>query len=527
MRKSSVVAATGIALVLGLGRSTERTSAQSPPSEGFNIVTVAGAGPDTGDGGPAVGAHLDVPSSVTFDSLGNLYIAETSMYQVPPSPLHHRIRRVDKVTGIITTVAGTGVPGYSGENLPATSSRITGPVRILFDRNDDLLINGGSSSNRIQKVDGTTGLMTTVVGTSDPCPPPGIPACGDGGTAASARVSGPFRGSAFDSSGNFYFSESNRIRIVTRRVENGVPQPLDGTEIIGTFAGTGVMGGMGDGGLAATALLNSPRGLTFDASGENLFIADLGNHRVRKINLATGVITTVAGTGTACAPATEICGDGGPAISARLVNPTDVNFDSAGNLFVNQSNHRIRKVDTSGIITTVAGTGEAGFAGDGGPAILARLNGLRGGKMDGADNFYFADTSNNRIRRLNVAASVDVDPATINIAHAKGRWITAYIQFPATRDAHLVDPDSVRLQAIDPADGSVRLSAGNQVLQVLRAPGSPVDVTNMNQLMLKFDRATVAGWAAGTSDLVLRAEGQFATGTYFSGDTEIRLRQNP
>ena len=448
MKKSLVAAAVGATLALGSTGHIDGTAVVLLPPETYNIVTVVGGGPDTGDGGLAVAAHLDVPSGVAFDSIGNLYVAETSTFMVPPSPLHHRVRKIDKATGIITTVAGTGEPGYTGEYQLATLAKITAPIRVLFDHADNFYINGAPGNNRIQKVDAATGRITTVAGhlDGDPCPASNSPACGDGGMATAAWVTGPLQGSTFDAAGNFYFSGSNRVRKITARVIGGVAQPLDGTETVSAFAGTGTAGYDADNIDATFAELNSPRGLAIDPSGENLFIADLSNHRVRKVNLTTGIITTAVGTkGEVCTNNnTDPCGDAQPVESARITSPTNVSFDSHGNLYVN-SQTRVRKVDPSGIITTVAGTGVPGSDGDGGPALSATLNAMRGGGFDAADNYYIADTGNNRIRRLNLAAPVEF------VAETPGR-VTASIEFPAGWDASLVDTDSVRLQAIA-ADG--------------------------------------------------------------------------
>ena len=262
---------------------------------------------------------------------------------LPPSPLHHRVRKVDKATGIITTVAGTGAPvPYTGEYQFATLANITAPIRVVFDHADNFYINGATGNNRIQKVDAATGLITTVAGhlNGEPCAAPAP--CGDGGMATDAWVTGALPGSTFDAAGNFYFSGSNRVRKITARVIGGVAQPLDGTETVTAFAGTGRQGTDTSDNIDATlAELNSPRSLAIDPSGENLYIADLGNHLVRKVNLTTGIITTAVGmAGVACSPNTDPCGDGQPVEVATITSPTNVSFDSHGNLYVNsQTRH--------------------------------------------------------------------------------------------------------------------------------------------------------------------------------------------
>ena len=524
MTKSLVAAAVGAAFALGSTGHIEGTAAVLLPPETYNIVTVAGGGADTGDGGPAVAAHLDVPSGVAFDSVGNVYVPETSTYMAPlPSPLHHRVRKIDKATGIITTVAGTGAPvPYTGEYQFATLANITAPIRVVFDHADNFYINGGTGNNRIQKVDAATGLITTVAGhfNGEPCPASASPSCGDGGMATDAWVTGALQGSTFDAAGNFYFSGSNRVRKIAARVIGGVAQPLNGTETVTAFAGTGTAGYDADDIDASLARLNSPRSLAIDPSEENLYIADLGNHRVRKVNLTTRIITTAVGmTGVACLPNTDPCGDGQPVEFARITNPTNASFDSHGNLYVN-SQTRVRKIDTSGIITTVAGTGVPGFSGDGGPARLATLNAMRGGGFDAADNYYIADAGNNRIRRLNLAAAVDF------VAETPGR-VTASIQLPAGWDVSLVDLESVRLQAIAPADGSVRISTAGEALQTGPAPDPPTIFSAANQLTLEFDRTTIASWADGAAEIVLRVEGRFESGRYFSGDARFDVSNDP
>ena len=166
--------------------------------------------------------------------------------------------------------------------------------------------------------------------------------------ATDAWVTGALPGSTFDAAGNFYFSGSNRVRKITARVIGGVAQPLDGTETVTAFAGTGQAGYDADNIDATLAELNSPRSLAIDPSGENLYIADLGNHLVRKVNLTTRIITTAVGmAGVACSPNTDPCGDGQPVEVATIASPTNVSFDSHGNLYVN-SQTRLRKVDTLG-----------------------------------------------------------------------------------------------------------------------------------------------------------------------------------
>jgi sugar lactone lactonase YvrE len=209
---------------------------------------------------------------------------------------------------------------------------------------------------------------------------------GDGGPAASAEFSSP-TGVAVDSSGNLYIvdADNNRIRKVTAS-----------TGIITTVAGNGTAGYSGDGGAATSAELDTPFGVAVDASG-NLYIVDVNNDRIRKVTASTGIITTVAGNGT-----WGYSGDGGTATSAELFSPFGVAVDASGNLYIADSgNNRIRKVTAStGIITTVAGNGTAGSTGDGGAASSAELSYPTGVVVDSLGNFYIADYNNNKVRTV-------------------------------------------------------------------------------------------------------------------------------
>ena len=331
------------------------------------ITTVAGTG-ERGDGGPAVNAPLDRPSDVAADGAGNLFIADT---------WNQRIRKVD-TAGVITTVAGTGTRGFSGDGGPAAAARLNHPGGVAVDGADNLFI-ADWGARRIRKVD-TAGVITTVAGTGRS----GF--SGDGGPATTARLNCPC-GVAVDGAGNLFIADEGTHRI----------RKVDAAGVITTVAGTGTSGFSGDGGPAVNAHLDRPSDVAVDGAG-NLFIADQGNYRIRKVDTA-GVITTVAGAGTS-----GFSGDGGPATAARLFFPAGVAVDGAGNLFIaDRGNRRIRRVDTAGVITTVAGTGTCGFSGDGGPATAARLDRPVGVAVDGAGNLFIADSGNHLIRILTPA----------------------------------------------------------------------------------------------------------------------------
>ena len=237
-----------------------------------------------------------------------------------------------------------------------------------------------SGNQRIRKIDATTGIITTVAGTGTS----GF--SGDGGLASSAQLWNP-RGINVDSIGNVFFADLSNQRI--RKIDAT-------TGIISTIAGTGTAGYSGDGGLSSSAQLWNPWGVAVDSAG-NIFIADTASQRIRKIDVTTGVISTVAGTGTA-----GFSGDGGLATSAQLNSPQGLAVDSAGNVFIaDTTNHSIRKIDaTTGLITTVTGTGTAGFSGDGNAPNTALLNNPLGVAVDSVGNIFIADTFNQRIRKI-------------------------------------------------------------------------------------------------------------------------------
>jgi NHL repeat len=287
---------------------------------------------------------------------------------------NHRIRKVD-TNGIITTVAGNGSSGYSGDGGAATSAQINWPYDVAVDGAGNLFI-ADSSNQRIRKVN-TNGMITTVAGNGY------WGYSGDGGAAFSAQLCYP-RGVALDSGGNLFIADS--LNYCVRKV--------DTMGIITTVAGNGSLGYSGDGGAATSAQLNVPFRVAVDTAG-NLFIGERNNHRIRKVD-TNGIITTVAGNGSP-----GYSGDGGAATSAQLYHPKGVVVDTAGNLFIaDRDNHRIRKVDASGIITTMAGNGTSGYSGDGGSATSAQLSYPGGIATDTAGNLFISDTGNNCVRKV-------------------------------------------------------------------------------------------------------------------------------
>jgi sugar lactone lactonase YvrE len=398
-----------------------------------NINTIAGLGPTApgfaGDTAAATAANLDGPLDVAVDSSNNVYIADTNNANVRKITSDGNINTVAGSTKIVSNAIQLNF-GFAGDGGAATSASLAGPAGIAVDSKGQLYI-ATYADNRIRKVD-TTGNISTFAGNS------GYGFAGDGGPAVNAQLSAP-RGISLDSSGNLYFADrwNNRVRKISGANistiagngqgnfggDNGQATAAqlsspDGIAIdnagnvyvsdllnnrvrmispggtISTVAGNGNSGFSGDGGLATSAQLSQPAGLAVDAAG-NLYIADSNNAAVRKVTPA-GIISTVAGTGTQ-----GFSGDGGQATAAKMMAPFGLAFDSSGNLYIADYYGWIRKVSAStGVINTIAGNGNIGYSGDGGPAAAAVFYNPLAVAVDGAGNIYVADSNNGAVRMI-------------------------------------------------------------------------------------------------------------------------------
>ncbi len=335
--------------------------------KGQQIITIAGRESSgySGDGGMATLAKLNIPDAVIFDTCGNLYIADGSNF---------RIRKVS-CDNIITTVAGNGVAGYDGDNLPATATRIDLPQALAVDKYGRIYYTDWVR-DRVRVID-TNGFIQTIAGN-------GLRGySGDGGLATNAMITNP-QGIYISEDMNVYFSDAGCRGI----------RKVDPSGNISTFAGTGVLGYSGDGGPATNATFTAALGIAKDMFGSIIF-SDFNNHCIRKIS-TTGIVTTIAGTGI-----DGYSGDGGPATLATLRSPSGITIDRAGNIyFAEYNNNIIRKINTYGYISTVAGIGVTGYGGDGGPATSARLFYPGGICFDSCENLFIADQQNSRIRKI-------------------------------------------------------------------------------------------------------------------------------
>ncbi len=339
------------------------------------ITTVGGNGTAgfAGDNNPATSCELQNPFAVGYDSLGNLFIADNA---------NNRIRKINNA-GIIMTIAGNGTGGYNGDNIAAITAELYTPVDLIFDKTGNLYI-ADCLNNRIRKIN-SSGIITTIAGTGT------AGYNGDNIPANTAQLNYPM-GIGIDSVGNLFIAERINCRI--RKVNT--------SGIITTIAGTGISGFSGDNGPATSAQINAPSHICFDKFG-NLFFADVSNNRIRMIN-SSGIISTICGTGIA-----SYAGDNGLATLASLNAPSGITIDYNGNIFISdQFNNRIRKVNTSGIITTIVGTGTMGYNGDNIPALSAELYYPEGITLDDTGNLYISDNYNHRIRKVTNVGVVSV-----------------------------------------------------------------------------------------------------------------------
>ncbi len=422
--------------------------------EGFSVVrriklntgvisTYAGNGSYsyTGDGGQAISAGLGSNMGIAVDASGNLFIGQQGFGVV---------RKIDQATKIITTAAGTGITGFSGDGSVATAAQFNYLTDIIFDASGNMLI-CDYVNNRLRKIITSTQIVSTIAGN-------GTTGISNGEPALQAYINSPFQAVAFDALGNMYIAdEANQcIRKINATTQTN-------TIIAGSV---GQNGFSGDGGQATAARLSYPSAVAIDASG-NIYIVENGNGRVRKITAATGVINTFAGGG-------GTIGDGIPATSAQLTNPVGICINPAGDIFVSEfSGHRIRRIDhNTNLMYYYAGTGFGGYSGDGGQATSAGLNAPAGISIDNAGNLLIADFFNHRIRKVDAATKIITTVAGNGTAAYNGDNITATaasLSYPLSactdngNNMYIADGGNSRVRKVNAGTNTISTFAGTGV----------------------------------------------------------------
>ncbi len=391
------------------------------------ITTVAGGGTaGIGDGGPAADCELNNPIGIAVDAAGNIYIGDRD---------NNRIRKIN-TAGIITTIAGTGAAGFSGDGGPATDAKIYGPYGLCVDNSGNVYF-ADNGNDRVRQIN-NSGIISTIAGG-------GSGGLGDGGLATDALLSPG--GVVKDLDGNFYIADgiNNRVR------------KIDALGIITTIAGGG--SDVGSGIPATNAKLNTLYSIAIDNDG-NIYTGEQSHSRVLKIT-PSGLLTIIAGTGSS-----GYNGDNIPATSAKLHRVNGLAVDNRGNVYISDGrNNRIRMVNSEGIITTIAGTGIAGYSGDGGPATSGQFSTTTGIAIGLSNNLFVADFANDRVREISNVVNVANNPI------AKSNDFTLY---PNPNNGKFTIGCSSKL--VEPYDVVVTDMLGMEVYKAEGVRGQSIDI---------------------------------------------------
>jgi cysteine-rich repeat protein len=483
------------------------------------ISTIAGngIGGHSGDGGPATQAELALPFGVAVDATGRMYIADT---------FNDRIRVID-TSGVITTISGNGMVGFSGDGGPATSALLANPTGVALDAQGQVVI-ADEGNARVRRID-TSGTISTIAGDGT------FGFGGDGGMATSAQlgqtyllatdamkrvyltdndnpdrirriepdgtittvvVTNPgeaFEGIAIDAIGRIFITDRNRVYMV------------DTTGTITTVAGDG-----------STAVLYNPQGLALDGAG-GLVVADSYNHRIRRVNLADGTITTIAGNGSF-----GFSGDGGPAMQASMAFLDGIAVDAAGRvIFSDTTNNRIRAIESDQTISTIAGTGVQGFSGDGGPATAAQISQPAGIAIDPMGRIVFSDFGNHRVRRVdtNGVITTIAGVGTAGSSGDAGAATSASLNLPlgvaidASGAVLIADSRNLRVRRIDPASAIITTIAGKVDPDDI-GPSAKARLADPQALVVTPSLTLVAGGSSGTVEAIRNAAVTAVVGRY-------------
>lgn len=454
---------------------------------GGNLNTVAGNFSPTVEtlinNAPATGVVLNYPYGIADDSTGNIYINDSHNFMV---------REDVKSSGLVNFFAGNGTYGYSGDGGPATSAELTYNYGVAKDGAGNVYI--ADTNNCLVRKVNTSGIISTFAGFVFGGTSPRCGYNGDGGPATNAELNQPY-GVAVDSKGNVYIADYSNY--VVRKVTT--------TGIISTIAGIGGLGGYsGDGGPATNALLDGATALAIDSAG-NVFIADYNNCRVREINAATGIITTIAGNGNC-----GFTGDG-LAIDVGIGYPQGLAVDANDNLFIGDYNERVRWLSPNGMLTTIAGNGTAGYSGDGGPATSAELYEPTGVTLDSAGDVFVSDYNNLRVRSISAFPALNTTPSSL--------------AFGITAVGSTSAPQSVNVSAL----GALQINNISTSGSFSEADNCPASLANGKTCtMYVYFAPTASGTANGT--VTLNSNGYFnpVNTVYLSGlGSAIKLTGTP